>query len=180
MLARDLSLRVFRPRSSSCATTTTISIPRSTRTRRCDHAALDRAYADLVEHARHGAQGRELRRDVARGDRSARTASARWCASRSRRRSTISARCASSGAATTRRRSRSPNGSGCASARSRPMVYDDVVLFVAMKPRAEIGSQRERRRLQRAQDPARLGADQILPQHRRAPISTRCFPTCAW
>ena len=46
------------------------------------------------------------------------------------------------------------------------LVYDDLVLFVAMKPEAEIASKRELKAAQAAQDPARLGADQIFPQRR--------------
>ena len=57
------------PSSSGCATTTSTSIPRSSRMRGFDQAAHERAYADLLASFTSGAHGRELRRDVARGDR---------------------------------------------------------------------------------------------------------------
>ena len=59
-------------------------------------------------------------------------------------------------------------------------VFDDVVLFAAMRPKAEIGSKRELAPPGAAQDPARLRAAQIFPQHRQPATSRRCFPTPGW
>ena len=76
---------------------------------------IDRAYAELIDAVHRRAQGRQLRRGAARGDRARASRATSRCGSRSRRRSRISARCASSAAASTTRPSRSRAGSACAS-----------------------------------------------------------------
>ena len=113
-----------------------------------DHASLERAYADLVralDTVLKDANFVEVphdgdRRGAQRAHRAARRG--QGAARRFPRGAFLPARPAR------RDVSRSPTGSA-AQAQIEAQVYDDVVLIVAMKPQAEIGSQREAKALER-------------------------------